>query len=82
MLSSVIKKTLLTSVVLAIIVSVLVLMNTPKNIKEYQESKRHMSIIIRTFVISFILCFLVVYVMQDNDSNSMMTNIIKSEPDF
>ena len=75
------QKVLITALVLATAVTVIVMVNTPSPQEaSYQQNKT--SNLIKVFIISFIVCGGIVYVMQDNDHNSMMTNIIKGDPDF
>ena len=65
------------------VVSVLVLWNTPtsgQDVRQQQQNKvGHM---IKVILISFGLCALVLYIMGGDDQNAMMTNIIQGEPDF
>lgn len=67
--------------IFAVAVTVLVLLNTPKSYS--QEERRSMvKTVFKTFVMSFVVCGVIAYVLQDNESNNMMTNIIKGDPDF
>ena len=72
-------KPIIVALVFAVIVTILVLMNTPKRGEEKRSNAAH---VFKTFVVSFIVCGVVAYVMQDNEDNNMMANIIKGEPDF
>ena len=71
---------LIVAVILAIVVTVLVLWNTPKQVANEKRSTTKQ--VFKTFIIAFIVCGIVAYVMQDNEENNMMANIIKGEPDF
>ena len=75
------KNVLMTSGILAVIVTILVIVNTPTP-QEAALQRNKTTHLIKVFFISFVVCAIVVYIMQDNDQNSMMTNIIKTEPDF
>lgn len=72
---------LITAGVLSVITTILVLWNTP-NPNQYNEKQNKTGNLIKVLLLSFGLCALVLYIMQDNDQNSMMTNIIQGEPDF
>lgn len=75
------QKVFITAGILAIAVTILVMLNTPTP----QEAALHRNKtvhLLKVFVVSFIVCGAIVYIMQDNDQNAMMTNIIKGEPDF
>ena len=72
-------KPIIVAVIFAVIVTVLVLMNTPKRGEERRSNAAH---VFKTFFIALIVCGVVAYVMQDNEDNNMMANIIKGEPDF
>lgn len=72
---------LITAGVLSVITTVLVLWNTP-NPNQYNEKQNKTGNLIKVLLLSFGLCALVLYIMQDNDQNAMMTNIIQGEPDF
>lgn len=72
---------LITASILAVVVTVLVLVNTPSP-SEAQTQQNKTSRLFKVFIIAFFLSAIVLYIMTDNDSNAMMTNIIKGEPDF
>jgi len=71
------KNILITSSVLSIIMTVIVIWNTPTD-KNHNKKNSFFKVL----VLSFIACSFVLYVMLDNDSNAMMTNIIQGDPDF
>jgi hypothetical protein len=53
--------------------------NTPAN----NERQPHRTAqLVRVFVFTLIISGITLYIMTDNDSNAMMTNIIKGDPDF
>ena len=75
------QKTLIMSGVLAIVVTILVMVNTPTPQDIARERNKGLQFF-KILIVSFVICSIVVYIMSDNDQNSMMTNIIKGEPDF
>lgn len=66
---------------MSVIVAILVLWNTPSHSESEKQGNKTLNLI-KVLIISFGLCTLVLYIMQDNDDNAMMTNIIAGEPDF
>lgn len=82
-LSPAIRNILLTASILSVVVTVLVIVNTPSSSSsDSAKPQNKTGQLIKTFIVSFVLCSLVLYIMYDNDQNAMMTNIIKGEPDF
>lgn len=76
------KNLLITSGIFGALVTVLVLVNTPTPLEAQQRNSNKSMHLVKVFLISTIMSGLVLYIMQDNDQNAMMTNIIKGEPDF
>lgn len=76
------KTLLITSCVFGALVTVMVLVNTPSLMEAQQRDSNKSIHLIKVFMVSTIMSALVLYIMQDNDQNAMMTNIIKGEPDF
>lgn len=77
------KQILIGSLVLGIFTTIIVMWNTPSIADLRREQRQNQTAqLFKVFILSFGLCALVLYIMQDNDSNAMMTNIIKGEPDF
>lgn len=81
-----IKSELITSLVMATVVMILVLVHTPKYVKHPNDamSENHYKrivIAIRAFIISFIVIFALTYVFS-NEGSAMMSNIKKGEPNF
>ena len=75
------QKVIITTFVFAIVVTVLVLLNTPRseaNSPRPNTSKQ----VFKVFMVSLVVCGIVAYVLQDNEENNMMANIIKGDPDF
>lgn len=75
------KNILVTAFVLSVLVTILVIWNTP-SVSEMQKQQRRSPHLLKVFIASFVLTAVVLYIMQDNEHNSMMTNIIKGDPDF
>lgn len=77
------KVILTSSLIIAIFMTIIVLWNTP-SVSEVRKGERNNKAVnfARVFVLSFGVAAATLYFMQDNDCNSMMTNIIKGEPDF
>lgn len=75
---------LITSGILAAVITVMVLVNTPSimEVQQQQGKANKTGNLFKVFVMSFGICAFVLYIMQDNDQNAMMTNILKGEPDF
>lgn len=73
---------LITAGILGVVVTVLVLVNTPSAMDAQQRKTNKTMHLVKIFVVATFLCGIVLYIMQDNDQNAMMTNIIKGEPDF
>ena len=74
-------KVLITAGLLAVAVTIIVMMNTPTPQEAALQRNKTVQLF-KVFVIAFIVCGAIVYIMQDNDQNAMMTNIIKGDPDF
>jgi hypothetical protein len=70
---------LATGFLFSTVVVIMVILNTPtpKDVKNNKGVN-----IIKTFIISFLICSAIAYVMQEPDTNNMMNNILKTEPDF
>lgn len=77
-----VKSSLITSGILTVVVVIIVLMSVPKKQNPNNPYEQPKINLFRTFVLSFLGCFTVVYLTTDNDTNNMMTNIIQGEPDF
>jgi len=77
-----IKVILSSSLIIAIFMTIIVLWNTP-SVADVRKGERAKAVnFARVFILSFGVAAATAYFMQDNDCNSMMTNIIKGEPDF
>lgn len=82
-----IKSEVITSLVMALTVTVLVLIHTPKYVKHpkdpmSEDHYKRIVIAIRSFVISFIACYALVYIFSNDGSSSIMSHIKTGEPDF
>lgn len=73
---------LITASIFASVVTVLVLINIPKQQSNDKKQNSFFVIVLKAFIMSFLVCGVVAYVLHDNDTNNMMTNILKSHPDF
>lgn len=77
------KLILSTSLIIAIFMTIIVVWNTPSASELRKKERQSMTLnLIKVFVLTFGVTCLTLYFMQDNDTNAMMTNIIKGEPDF
>ena len=73
---------LATGFLFSTVVVILVLLNTP-TVKDIKSSKENKGVhFFKTFIVAFIVCTAIAYVMQEPDTNNMMNNILKTEPDF
>ena len=68
---------LIHSAVLAILVLVFTRRGIQDDMKQSSSAR-----VFKVFIVSLITCTLIAYILYDNESNNMMTNIIKTEPDF
>jgi hypothetical protein len=69
------------SLFLSILVTILVWLNTP--IPQDHEARSTGRILLRTFIISFLVIYAIFYFMQtDAKGEDVIQNIIKTEPDF
>ena len=72
---------LYTSLVLSTVVTILVWLNTP--VPQDGEAKAIGKILLRTFIISFLVIYAIFYFVQtDTKGEDVIQNIIKTEPDF
>lgn len=81
-----IKNELITSLTIALIVTLLVLLHTPKYVKHPKDkmSENHYKRIVigvRAFIVSFVVMLVLVYLFS-NEGSSMLKHIRKGEPDF
>jgi uncharacterized membrane protein len=70
---------IVSALIYTVVVVVLVLINLPRTKEENQMTKGR---VLKIIIMSFIVCALISYLFQDNDNDNMMSNILKSEPDF
>ena len=74
------KNDLITSSVLATIVSILVVVNT--NFTQ-QDNKHNMLVVFaKSFAISFVICYGLLFFLNDTQGRDVVSNIIKDDPDF
>lgn len=74
---------LVSSTIMSLIVTILVLLNTPyENYDKKDFRKRPITIGIKAFIISFIVTFAILYFISDPPEKNVMKNIIQTEPDF
>lgn len=72
------KNELISASVMSTIVAILVWWNSPK-----QENKeKTFGIIIKAFIIAFIVCFSIFYFISDSGTDEAIENMIKGPPDF
>lgn len=81
-----IKSELITALVMASVVTLLVLIHTPKYVKHPKDmmSENHYKrivIAIRAFLISFIVIYILIYVFS-NEGPSVMSHVKTGEPNF
>ena len=74
------KETLL----LSILVTVLVWLNTPVIVYNDVEQRYHsMKVIVRTFIVAFVVIGIYLYLAQsDHSGDDVLQNMIKSDPPF
>jgi len=71
---------LATGFLFSTVVVILVLLNTPSSTSKNKDGNGvHF---FKTFIVSYIVCTAIAYVIQEPDTNNMMNNILKHEPDF
>lgn len=77
-----VKSIALTAFALSAIMCIIVLMCMPKTKYDGDGNTNPRVHFLKLFILAFCASFGVLYLTQDTDSNTMMTNIIKGEPDF
>lgn len=70
---------LATGFLFSTVVVILVILNTPTAKDTKQGKGMHF---FKTFIVAFIVCTAIAYVLQEPDTNNMMNNILRTEPDF
>lgn len=74
---------LVSASIMSLIVTILVLLNTPyENYDKSDFRKRPITIGIKAFIISFVITFTILYFISDPPQKNVMKNIIQTEPDF
>ena len=77
------KNELISSIVMATLVSILVLMNLPaSSYLETDYKKRPFTIGVRAFILSFLATYAIFYFISDPPKSDVMSNVIPGEPDF
>lgn len=74
---------IISSLIMSSIVTVLVLLNVPKeSYKSTDNKKKPLTIAIKTFILSFASTFAIFYFISDPISTDVYKNVIQNEPDF
>ena len=74
---------LVTGVIYTIAVVVLVLVFTPRpQNADGSGTKLSFTQLLKISLLSGIVCILIAYILYDSESNNIMTNMIKTDPDF
>lgn len=77
------KNELISAGIVACIVSVLVWLHVPRESIQGREPQHSTSkILIKSFIISFIMSYMVFYFLGDTESKDALDHVIKGEPDF
>jgi hypothetical protein len=77
----VINSELYTSLILSVLVTILVWLNTP--VPQEGGDRSTGKLLLRTFIISFVVLYAIFYFIEtDTKGEDVIQNIIKSEPDF
>lgn len=77
-----IKNELVSSGVVAVLVSVLVWLHVPKDSVVNNKRVSATTLVLKSFIISFIVAYAAFYFFGDSGSDDVLDNIITGEPDF
>ena len=74
---------IISALIMSSIVTILVMLNVPKeSYKSIENRKKPLTIALKTFILSFATTFAIFYFISDPIPTDVYKNVIQNEPDF